>query len=325
MKPILRASIFGLILMVGQAFGGELIGPLFRLINISIGAKMVLAQIVILIIPTVIYFIITKQPVRKTLRINPIGIPDIILILFIGVMIYPAGALIGAIANLFFPNVISEAVNIISGIPLAAKLGIMALTPAICEEITMRGVFLSGFRKLDIKVGALISGLVFGMLHMNFQQFFYAFALGVLLAYLVHITDSIFASMICHFAFNSTSIFLSLLAEKLAQFSKSVPQEAEAITMQQKLIAIAAMGIIALIFTAIAALLMWALIVINKERKSKKAVLQPRGTTEISEPSGDTDINLYGAKPVKDRVLNWAFIATILVFAAGILRDAFLG
>ena len=46
---------------------------------------------------------------------------------------------------------------------------------------------------------------------MNVIQGLYAFALGILLGMVVQVTGTIFASMIMHITFNSTSIGLSLL------------------------------------------------------------------------------------------------------------------
>ena len=108
--------------------------------------------------------------------------------------------LIGTLSSMFFPNLISKVVFEMNSLPLITKLAVIALTPAICEEITVRGIFLSGYKKVDIKISALMSGLIFGILHMNMQQFFYAFALGVLLAYLVHITN-------CDFFFNDLPLY----------------------------------------------------------------------------------------------------------------------
>lgn len=60
-----------------------------------------------------------------------------------------------------------------------------------------------------------MDGLIFGIIHMNPNQFVYAFAMGTLFAYVVYITNSIFASMICHFLFNGTSTSLAYILLKI--------------------------------------------------------------------------------------------------------------
>ena len=57
----------------------------------------------------------------------------------------------------------------------------------------------------------LLTGFLFGCMHMNLNQFIYAFALGIYLAFLVEATGSIFSSMIAHFTLNATSVVMSFL------------------------------------------------------------------------------------------------------------------
>lgn len=60
---------------------------------------------------------------------------------------------------------------------------------------------------------------MFGCMHMNLNQFIYAFALGVYLAFLVEATGSVFSSMLAHFTLNATSTvmsyFLPLIYEQI--------------------------------------------------------------------------------------------------------------
>ena len=52
-------------------------------------------------------------------------------------------------------------------------------------------------------------------MHMNLNQFIYAFALGVYLAFLVEATGSIFSSMVAHFTLNATSVVMTFLLPML--------------------------------------------------------------------------------------------------------------
>jgi uncharacterized protein len=304
MKPIFRSSLFALFLVVGQAFGGYLLHPIFSLVHLPIYVVLVLGQVILLIIPSIIYFYVTKLPIRETLRLNPIGILDIIIIMALGIFIQPAAMFIGTLASMFFPNVISKVVFEMNSLPLITKLAVIALTPAICEEITMRGIFLSGYKKVDIKIGALMSGLIFGILHMNMQQFCYAFALGVLLAYLVHITNSIFASMICHFTFNGFQTLLSVFALKMAKIQGVVPgqQDIRSLPMASKVSALVVLFIFAVVFTAIAVALFMALIQINKDRKIK---IRNKLTITESVSFGEN----------QESIINLPFFASIIIFA----------
>ena len=97
----------------------------------------------------------------------------------------------------------------------------MAVFPAIFEEITCRGIFLSGYRGVNLYTAALLNGLYFGMLHMNMQQFVYAFAFGFLCCLLVIGADSIWASVLAHFIINGVQVTLAYFTTEL-QSSLSV-------------------------------------------------------------------------------------------------------
>lgn len=86
---------------------------------------------------------------------------------------------------------------------LVLNILILALAPAICEELIYRGVVFNGLRKFG-KVGAIfISALLFALAHGSAMQFFYQFILGLVLAWIVVKTGSIVYSMVVHFVNNA--------------------------------------------------------------------------------------------------------------------------
>lgn len=74
---------------------------------------------------------------------------------------------------------------------------------------------LAGYENINIRKAALMTGTFFGILHLDGNQLLYAFVLGIIFAYLVRITGSIYSSMICHFTINGTQVLLSELATKM--------------------------------------------------------------------------------------------------------------
>ena len=84
-----------------------------------------------------------------------------------------------------------------------------AVLPAICEETAHRGMILNASSKFGIFKAILISSLMFGLLHLNIEQFFYATIIGVFLGYITTLTGSIYPAMIVHFMNNALSVFLS--------------------------------------------------------------------------------------------------------------------
>ena len=94
------------------------------------------------------------------------------------------------------------------------NLFVLALLPAICEELIFRGVVLKGLRRNFSDITAvLLSALMFCLMHGNLQQFAYTFLLGVVLGWIATRTGSIFSSMIVHFVNNFIVITLAFIEE----------------------------------------------------------------------------------------------------------------
>lgn len=80
----------------------------------------------------------------------------------------------------------------------------------IFEEFWFRGIVLEALRPYGNGFAILVSGLLFGMTHANFNQFFYATVLGICLGYIAVSTKSIVTTTIMHAMFNSISGLLLL-------------------------------------------------------------------------------------------------------------------
>lgn len=158
-----------------------------------------------LFIPIIGYFLITKKPIRETLHLNSPGFLNMILIIPLALCLIPAVGFLSALTSLIVKNHLAEALTQFPQMSLFKWILTLAVTPAICEEFVMRGVILGSYKNITIKKAALMNGLMFGILHLNVNQFVYAFVLGVIMAYLVYYTKSIFVTMFLHFCINGTS------------------------------------------------------------------------------------------------------------------------
>ncbi len=92
---------------------------------------------------------------------------------------------------------------------LILDLVLTGVLPAVFEEFTNRGAFLTAVRSsFNPAQTVLICGLAFGLFHQNITQIFYTFFFGVLCAVLVLRTKSVFPGMIVHFVNNALSVYL---------------------------------------------------------------------------------------------------------------------
>lgn len=90
----------------------------------------------------------------------------------------------------------------------------IALLPAICEEMFFRGFIFSSFSKSkdknkSIKLAIICSGVLFGIMHMDFIRIIPTSILGIIFAYSVYKSGSIFVSMLLHFLNNSVAVVLN--------------------------------------------------------------------------------------------------------------------
>ncbi len=85
---------------------------------------------------------------------------------------------------------------------------VVALTPAICEELLFRGLVQYNLTKAsNYKLGFIITGIIFAMYHANPFSFIPLVALGVYFGYLVYKSGSIFLAMTAHFVNNFTAAY----------------------------------------------------------------------------------------------------------------------
>lgn len=208
MKSIFRSNLFILLLVVFQVLSQLiLVNPLIKLMGYS--NLLAVDEYIFLLLPVVLYIIITKQSPKEVFRLNKLPLVDAVVVIVIAGLCLPIASFLSYLTSLFFQNPVSDAFTKLSSVPLYAMLFMMALTPAICEEAVTRGVVLHGYNKTSILQAALVNGLVFCILHLSPQQSLYTFALGFIFAYIVRITNSIFASALCHFTFNSIQVTMS--------------------------------------------------------------------------------------------------------------------
>lgn len=186
----------------------------------------------VLALPAIGWLLIKRVPARSFLRLRRLDLPSILLVLLFAFLLYPVLTLINAVSMLFLEYNISDTLSAEStSVPFAAMFLMVAVVPAVLEETVYRGVFFHAYREHSIWKGALLSGFLFGMMHANFNQFFYAFALGFVFALLIEATGSLFSSMLVHLCYNGFSVLvlyaMNWLSGKSESFANALETESE--------------------------------------------------------------------------------------------------
>jgi len=189
----------------------------------------------------------------------------------------PAMMLISSISSLFFTNHVTEMMYGALEQPIWLILLAMAVTPAIVEELVFRGYLQAQHSNFPIKQAALLNGLFFGIIHLNPQQFSYAFVLGIIFAYMVYYTRSIWAGILPHFIFNASQGLLGRWAFNTAANPEPVyeaPITWALMESNPELAGVIVMAVITLFASPIIISLFVALVKHNKSRVEVPQIAQ---------------------------------------------------
>ena len=95
---------------------------------------------------------------------------------------------------------------------LVLNLIIIALIPAVGEELTFRGVVQQGLtRRMNPHVAIILSAAIFSFIHFQFYGFLTRMFLGMLLGYMFYITGSLWTSILMHFLNNGSAVLIYYL------------------------------------------------------------------------------------------------------------------
>ena len=160
---------------------------------------------------SILFTWISGRDICHTFRLHRIHIGSVFLVIVMSLTIRPVAGLFSQIGVIFFHDITTSSISRLISAGLLPCMITMALLPGIVEEMIFRGIVYSGMRKANPIKGILLSALFFGLAHMNFQQFCYAFFLGIVFGLVVEATDSIFSTMLMHMCFNGFSVGISYL------------------------------------------------------------------------------------------------------------------
>lgn len=215
-----NANFFMFILMIFLVF----IGNFISIIMLKIFPGVLSAEniwifqsgfaIFCFISPIILYMLVKGLRFKDILPLKPLSIKNMFIIIFMAFAMQPLLQLIGAITNIFYKDEVSDSIYMFASLSLPKALFVVAIIPAITEELTFRGVILTGYKKTSILVSVLMSSIYFGMMHFTITQLFYAIVAGIIFAIVVKVTQSIYAGILMHFIFNGTQITMAHFVTK---------------------------------------------------------------------------------------------------------------
>ncbi|QDT69127.1 ABC-2 family transporter protein [Planctomycetes bacterium MalM25] len=174
----------------------------------------VLSLVVSVLLPAIVVLVLLTRDWRSSLLLRePPRLRDTLLAVGAAICLIPVGQSLGIAIQKMYP--FSEAVlaelavfaKMIHDAPIAWVLLLLALLPAVCEEITFRGVVLSGLRKsLGTAGGILVTAAIFAATHTVLQQSLGAFPLGVALGVIAVRSRSLIPCVLFHAVYNGLTL-----------------------------------------------------------------------------------------------------------------------
>ena len=114
-----------------------------------------------------------------------------------------------------------EYMTLLDGVSFIPALLLIALTPAVCEELMFRGYMFTAFKqKMSLTKAILAVSILFGISHMSLIKVIPTAILGAALAYAIHKADSIVASGMMHFLNNGFAVFVMYYGDKVPFLSE---------------------------------------------------------------------------------------------------------
>ncbi|MBP3475219.1 MAG: CPBP family intramembrane metalloprotease [Lachnospiraceae bacterium] len=222
----------------------------------------------IIAVPAVLFLLFSKSRWGEVLGFHKIRISTFFMIVLFTFLVMPLITVLNAISMFFTENAVASMEQDIMGVAFPVMLFLIGMFGPFCEEFVFRGVIYGGYLKSGNKLRAiLLSALLFGLMHMNVNQAIYAFVIGILLAFLMEATGSLWAPVFCHMIFNSEQVCLMYLSNKILGLLPETGIEAMQITQEELLAALSVYLVIAAITTPIA-LCVLAWIAKNENRET---------------------------------------------------------
>ncbi|QDT12370.1 ABC transporter permease subunit/CPBP intramembrane protease [Planctomycetes bacterium K23_9] len=177
-------------------------------------AKLVsLPQFAMILFPAIMMALVLTTSVRKSLRIRMPHWTVLPLSVLVGFTLHPAYTLLARSVSYAYP--ISEEaalamqpfVQQITDAPWVSIILLMALVPAICEELAFRGFIFGGLVRENGRFRAVVvTAIMFGISHGIVQQSICATFMGLMLGWVALRTGSVLPGILIHFTNNTMSV-----------------------------------------------------------------------------------------------------------------------
>jgi sodium transport system permease protein len=169
--------------------------------------------------PALLMTALLTRSARRTLLLRRTRWEAIPIAALLAVALHPVAIALHRVVAEIYPmpgglDQLGELTKLFAEAEMWQVLLLLAVLPAICEELAFRGFILSGLRHLGSKWGAIvISSIFFGITHLMLQQSVMAAIIGVVIGYMAVQTGSLLPCMVYHVVHNGLMFIVMQLAK----------------------------------------------------------------------------------------------------------------
>jgi sodium transport system permease protein len=181
-------------------------------------------QLAVFLAPVLLMTVVLISDPRKTLLLKYPKWRTIPAALMLALFLHPLANLMQSALMQLYPvgeemkKSLEYFSNILNQANIWQLLLVIAVLPAVCEELAFRGFILSGFRHIGRKWRAIaFTAVFFGIVHGIFQQSLLACLLGVVLGFLAVQSESILPCVVFHLAHNCLAVLNSRLTPAMIE------------------------------------------------------------------------------------------------------------
>jgi sodium transport system permease protein len=188
-------------------------------------AAIFISQVVVILLPALMMtLLLTRRPLTTLLLDRLPDLRGVLMAVLLAIAFHPVGQQLGEWIQQLYPPSEDLAIRLNAFVEMLLNgsrsawfpFFLIALLPALCEELAFRGFILSGLRHLGHKWWAIgLSAVFFGLVHSILQQSLAAMAVGVMIGLVAVQTGSLIPCFLFHATYNS----LTLLSAKLSMSS----------------------------------------------------------------------------------------------------------
>ena len=203
--------LFGVVL-----FLVVVIGAVVQLASLSVlgsaAVGLAVTELALILLPSYVFVRLKRVPFREAIRLHPVSWKMLLLSCALGVGGWSIALALHDLLTPFLGSVPGDWLVTASPASLALMLVCGAILPGVCEEAAFRGVLQGVFRRRGARFAIIVSGVLFGLLHLHPSIVVPAALLGMLYGAVVERTGSSVPAMVMHVCNNATGAIVVYFA-----------------------------------------------------------------------------------------------------------------